>query len=244
MVEEQKKEFRAPIGLDTILSFLKGVNWNIKNVHIRYEDSFNKKPLSFGFRIEEIDFSSATSHWNFFKPNECAFKRQQNKFINKELSIVNFAVYVEEGIMIPIDVFKSSQDHESVFSSLDPEQVRNFMNRAMDQPYEFIEQTPGPGKSTAVQMQYLVEPMFVNIALNFNTCYVPDYKEQPFRYNICTMVSDVKINLNPEVLRQVVASSSCAFMRGYQEQLKKFRPRIRIQALLSKCRGGKRSTEM
>ena len=150
MIEDPKKEFRAPIGLDTLLGFIKGVNWNIKNIHIRYEDSFSKTPLSFGFRIEEIDFSSSTSHWAFLKPNECAFKRQQNKYINKELSVVNLAVYVEEGILIPVDVLNSNQEQEGIFASIDPENVRTFMNRSFDQPYEFMEKTAGPGKKSAV----------------------------------------------------------------------------------------------
>ena len=93
-------------------------------------------------------------------------------------------------------------------------------------------------------MQYLVEPMYVNVAMNFNTSYTPDYTSSPFRYNICTLVSDIKVNLNPRILTQVVGASASSIMRAYRDKLKKFRPRIRIQALLDKCGNGKRTAEM
>lgn len=57
----QAEEFKVPIGLDTLFSFLKGVKFSIENVHIRFEE----KNLSVGFRIELIDFNTTKSHWAF-----------------------------------------------------------------------------------------------------------------------------------------------------------------------------------
>lgn len=123
-------EFKAPIGLDTIFSFLKGVKIKLKNIHIRFEDSFNRVPISIGFQIEEIDFATTESHWNFASFNSCRFKRKPNKYINKEFSIYNLAVYVENGILLPPDLYESTLDHPyEIFSELDPEAVKAFMNK-------------------------------------------------------------------------------------------------------------------
>jgi hypothetical protein len=90
-------------------------------------------PISIGFRIEEIDFSTADSHWNFAAFNSCRFRRKQNKYINKEFQIYNLAVYVENGILLPPALIESTIDHPyEIFSELDSEAVKTFMNKHFD----------------------------------------------------------------------------------------------------------------
>lgn len=89
-------EFKAPLGLNAIFNFLPGIKINIKNIHIRYEDDiFAKQQLAIGLRIEEIDFTTKKSHWEFLNQTGCQFKRVPNKYINKEFSICNLGLYVE-----------------------------------------------------------------------------------------------------------------------------------------------------
>ena len=73
----------------------------------------------------------------------------------------------------------------------------------------------------------------MNVAINLNTCYVPDYKLEPFKYNVTVLVSNVILNLSPDVLKDVVGEAIFAQMFSYREQLKKFRPRIRIQSFIN-----------
>lgn len=92
------------------------------------------------------------------------------------------------------------------------------------------------GKAAAVQKSYLLDPMFIGVAINLNTCYVPNYQPEPFKYNVTVLVSNVVANINPEMLKQVVGASIYAQMFSFREQLQKFRPRIRIQAFIEKRR--------
>lgn len=75
--------------------------------------------------------------------------------------------------------------------------------------------------------------MFVNVAINLNTSYAPDYKLEPFRYNVSVLVSNVIMNLSPDVLKNIVGEAVFAQMFSYRDQLKKFRPRIRIEAFIN-----------
>ena len=95
--EGQAEEFKAPIGLDTLFGFLKGIKWSVRNVHIRFEE----QNLSVGFRIEMIEFTTEKSHWNFYGGlSDLRFTRQPNKYINKELNIVHLAIYTDEQIFV------------------------------------------------------------------------------------------------------------------------------------------------
>jgi len=75
------------------------------------------------------------------------------------------------------------------------------------------------GKNAAVQKNYLLEPMFIGVAINLNTCYVPNYLKEPFKYNITVLISNVVANINPDILKQVVGASIYAQMFSYREQL-------------------------
>ena len=42
--------------ISLLIKLFRGIKYEIKNIHIRYEDDFftNQKPISFGFTIKEI----------------------------------------------------------------------------------------------------------------------------------------------------------------------------------------------
>ena len=62
---------------------------------MRYEDDFYNKnrPISMGFSLEEINFDNTDSHWRFHTPNGMKFKREQNRYTNKELDLFKIKLY-------------------------------------------------------------------------------------------------------------------------------------------------------
>lgn len=54
--------------------------------------------------------------------------------------------------------------------------LKDKMNAIFNEPYEFEAKKNVPGKETAVRENYLLEPTFINLAINLNTCYVPQYE--------------------------------------------------------------------
>ena len=74
-------EFEQPIGLSFFTSLFKGIQLNVKHIHIRYEDDYFSKsrPFSMGFLIDEIDFGNTSSHWTFHSHNGMRFTRHKNE---------------------------------------------------------------------------------------------------------------------------------------------------------------------
>lgn len=129
------------------------------------------------------------------------------------------------------------QPYQDELSSYNPVHasgaLRDKMNAVFSEPYEFESKKNVPGKETAMRENYLLEPMFVNVAINLNTCYVPQYEQQPFKYSVGVLVSNVVTNLSPKVITKLFDATEYAQMNSYREQLKKFRPRFRIKAFLT-----------
>ena len=59
----------------------------------------------------------------------------------------------------------------------------------------------------SVNKNNILNPMFVNVAINLNTCYVPDFVKQPFKYNVSVLVSNIVLNLSPDVLKNVIGET-------------------------------------
>jgi hypothetical protein len=82
--------------------------------------------------------------------------------------------------------------------------------------------------ATSINRFNLCEPFFVNIALNFNTLYNPAYKDEPFKYQICTLVSKLIYTVTPDVLKDIKELSVYFETFGYSHDIKRYRPTIRI----------------
>ena len=102
------------------------------------------------------------------------------------------------------------------------------MNEGFAEPYRWEKKTKTDGKQTAMRENYLIEPMHINMAINLNTVYVPDYVKQPFKYSTTVLVSNIVANLHPKILKKLSDAAQFASMYSYRQQLKKFRPRLRI----------------
>jgi len=55
------------------------------------------------------------------------------------------------------------------------------------------------------RMQYfnLVEPMYVNVAINLNQNYNPSFKHEPFKYQINVLISKVILSATPAMVKDV-----------------------------------------
>lgn len=55
------------------------------------------------------------------------------------------------------------------------------------------------------RMQYfnLVEPMYLNVAINLNTNYNPSFKHEPFKYQINVLISKVILSATPAMVKDV-----------------------------------------
>jgi hypothetical protein len=74
----------------------------------------------------------------------------------------------------------------------------------------------------------VLEPFYLNLAINLNTCYTPLYKQEPFKYNIALLVSKLIVTASPALL-----ADSCEFLSftetlSYAKALDGYKPLMRI----------------
>ena len=84
-----------------------------------------------GFSLEEINFDNTDSHWRFHTPNGMKFKREKNRYTNKELDLFKIKLYFNSfsECLIPTSLYEQTIDDElSVFSAMDAQEVVNIMN--------------------------------------------------------------------------------------------------------------------
>ncbi len=49
----------------------------------------------------------------------------------------------------------------------------------------------------------LLEPMYINVALNFNNSYNPAYKNEPFKYQVNVLNSKVILSVTPAIVKDI-----------------------------------------
>ena len=74
----------------------------------------------------------------------------------------------------------------------------------------------------------IVEPFYINVAINLNNRYAPAYKKEPFKYQVVVLVSKLILNSDPDLFRDMMQLSSFTEMYSYHEDIKKYRPTMRI----------------
>lgn len=89
----------------------------------------------------------------------------------------------------------------------------------------------------------LLEPFYINIAINMNNMYNPTYKQELFKYQTTVLVSKLIFTTTPDLCRDMMQFVSYAETFSYVEDLKKYRPTMRLQAFieLRESQGGKLS---
>lgn len=78
----------------------------------------------------------------------------------------------------------------------------------------------------------VLEPFYINMAINMNNMYNPTYKQELFKYQCTILVSKIIATTNPDLLRDMMQFASFAETFSYISDLKKFRPTMRLQAFI------------
>ena len=78
----------------------------------------------------------------------------------------------------------------------------------------------------------VLEPFYINMAINMNNMYNPTYKQELFKYQCTILVSKIIATTNPDLLRDMMQFASFAETFSYINDLKKFRPTMRLQAFI------------
>ena len=73
----------------------------------------------------------------------------------------------------------------------------------------------------------LIEPMYLNVAINLNSNYTPaQATQEPFKYQIVMLVSRVILTVNPSVVKDMFELQTFFENFSYAHDLKRFRPTI------------------
>lgn len=88
-------------------------------------------------------------------------------------------------------------------------------------------------------MQYfnLIEPLYLNIALNFNSDFNPTHKKnETFKYQVVVLQSKVILSVTPAMVKDLFQMNAYLEMQSYVKDLKRYRPTIRIKTMIDACR--------
>ena len=133
-------------------------------------------------------------------------------------------------MLVPTSVWESTKDEKlEIFSCMEAREVKDMMNSV------FEEESPAGNlddENPGLNFHNLLEPFYINMAINMNNMYNPTYKDEPFKYQCTLLVSKIIAQTNPDVLRDLMQFSSFTESFSYIDDLKKFRPTMRIQAFI------------
>lgn len=115
-------------------------------------------------------------------------------YVNKEFNIARLSVHVNSysGMIVPTSLWeKTKKEKLQVFSAMEASTVMEIMKADFDHR----------GKSTSVNKYNLIEPLYINIALNFNNGYNPEYKQhESFKYQCNILVSKLIFSVTPNAI--------------------------------------------
>jgi len=82
----------------------------------------------------------------------------------------------------------------------------------------------------------LLEPMYVNVAINLNNDYNPKYKNEDFKYQVIALCSKVILQVCPSVVKDVFQLQAYLEMQTYIKELRRYRPLIKISTMIALCK--------
>ena len=88
------------------------------------------------------------------------------------------------------------------------------------------------GAQLEIDNSNLLEPFYVNMAINLNNMYNPRFKDEPFKYQVNLLVSKIILTATPDLFRDFMQFKSFTETYSYIEDLKKYRPTVRLQAFI------------
>lgn len=200
-------------------------------MHIRYEDDYfsQKRPFSLGFLIDEIDLGNTNSHWTFHTANGMRFTRHKNNYVNKELNMARMRLYFNSfsEMLIPTSLWEATRHEQlEIFSCMQADEIKKIMSSVFEED--------GSEEKGELGMNHhsLLEPFYINVAINLNNLYNPTYKQEVFKYNTTVLVSKLIATTTPDLCRDLMQFSSYFESYSYVKDLKKYRPLMRIQAFI------------
>ena len=92
-------------------------------------------------------------------------------------------------MLIPTSVWESTKDEKlEIFSCMEAREVKDMMNSV------FEEESPAGNlddENPGLNFHNLLEPFYINMAINMNNMYNPTYKDEPFKYQCTLLVSKI-----------------------------------------------------
>lgn len=82
------------------------------------------------------------------------------------------------------------------------------------------------GEKSTMNFNYLLSPFTIYTSINLNKSFRP--LEDPYKYQINTLLSQITVNLSPNVVRDILKFQAFLEMFSYSKDLKRFRPPLRL----------------
>ena len=91
-------------------------------------------------------------------------------------------------------------------------------------------------KTKGMNYWNLIEPMYLNVAINLNNDYNPRYKDEDFKYRVCVLCSKIILAVSPPVVKDIFQLQAYLEMQSYIKALKRYRPIIQIKSMIDECK--------
>jgi len=92
-------------------------------------------------------------------------------------------------MLIPTSVWEQTKDEKlEIFSCMEASEVKDMMNSV------FEEESPAGNiddEHVGLNFHNLLEPFYINMAINMNNMYNPTYKNELFKYQCTLLVSKI-----------------------------------------------------
>lgn len=201
------------MGLFTRL--FRGVKYDIKNIHIRYEDDFYsaEKPFSFGLTIKDIKLDTDVQQ-------EKAEQKENSSTIVKLQEIRGLSIYwnTMSEMFVPTSVWDQSYELPyGIFELIEADIILQMMKDQFNQ-------------KVGMKNQFLVEPFSYQMQFAIRNSY--NMQKDAYKYKVAIGIEKVRINMNPSVIANIISFHEYIEGQSYQEDLKRYRPLIRLQTMI------------
>lgn len=92
-------------------------------------------------------------------------------------------------MLVPTSVWEQTQNEKlEIFSCMEAREVKDMMNSVFedDSPAGNLDD-----EHVGLNFHNLLEPFYINMAINMNNMYNPTYKNEPFKYQCTLLISKI-----------------------------------------------------
>ena len=185
---KKKDDFKEPPLLGLFTRLFRGIKYDIKNIHIRYEDDFysSQQPFSFGLTIKDIKLDTDLQQ-------EKAEQKENSSTIVKLQEIRKLCIYwnTMSEMFIPTSVWDQSYELEyGVFELIEADTIHEMMKDHFNQ-------------KVGMKNQFLLEPFSYQMQFSMRNNYNQD--KDLYKYKIAVGMEKLKINLNPTMIQNIIS---------------------------------------